>query len=113
MDDATKIAFESIQSQIKTSSESSEKILHSGLKGIRHYVDASGEVTNIKLDSIIKDNKIRNDRIGKLEDKTLTLEQSDSNRIAIKKVLGKSFVIGCAILAAALTVVKLIDMVGN
>lgn len=119
MDDATKIVLESIQKQITTSSESYEKILHSGLKAIRHYVDANGTVINAKLDPIkstlhdlLVAEKKRNDKIEKLEDRTTGLEQSDSNRSAVKKALGRYFVVGCAILAAAGTVATIIYRMG-
>ena len=51
--------------------------------------------------------------VDKLATAFSALARSDSNREAIRRALGKSFIIGCSILAAAGTIVAIIYTIGH
>lgn len=51
--------------------------------------------------------------LNKLATSFSALAKSDSNKEAVRKALGKSFVIGCAILGAAGTLVGILHIVGK
>ena len=79
--------FDGLQAQIKAGSDSQEKALRQGLKGVRAHVDANHEILN---KTILK----QNTRIGKLEDDTkgLGLIRKHKGKILILAVL---FVFAC------------------
>lgn len=51
--------------------DSQNKVIRSGLKGVRQYVDAGFETQNIHLESIIENNRSQN---GKLNDHDFEIE---------------------------------------
>ena len=79
---------------------------------IRGVIRAEIDPIKTTLHDLITAEKKRNNKIEKLEDKTTVLEQSDSNRSAVRKAVGRYFVVGCAILAAAGTIITIISKVG-
>ena len=58
-----KIVIDSIRAEMKTNTEAQGKILHGGLKGIRHYVDSNAEITQAKIQTVIEQNIAQNGSI--------------------------------------------------
>ncbi len=53
------------------------------------------------------------DDLNKLATSFSALAKTDSNKEAVRKALGKSFIIGCSILGAAGTIVGILHVIGK
>ncbi len=88
-------------------------ILDTQFSAVRATIMAESEIQNLKIDAIINHQEWQNDKLGKHDEKIIDLEKYASNRDAVKKALGKSFVVGCSILGAAGTIVGILHVIGK
>lgn len=69
-DDNIEILFKALEKNIELSNEALKKELHYSLKGIRHHIDANGEVIDGQLEKIAEKQDISNGRLETLEKET-------------------------------------------
>ena len=83
-------------------------ILDTQFSAVRATIMAEAEVQNLKIDTIVEHQKWQNGQLQDHHKSIDELEKSDSGRMAVKKTLGKYFVRGCAIIAAAGTIITVL-----
>lgn len=83
-------------------------ILDTQFSAVRATIMAEAEVQNLKIDVIVKHQEWQNNKLGKHGKAIVDLEKYDSNREAVRKMLGKSFVRGCAIIGVGGTIIATI-----
>jgi len=83
-------------------------ILDTQFTAVRATITAEAEIQNLKIDAIRNHQVWQNGKLQEHDSKIIDLEKYDSNRDAIKNAFRKQFVRGCAIIAAAGTIITAI-----